>query len=521
MALLPKLLETMLAELANKGVQVDDPNASGDVVQLGGDGGARPNSGARASSAMHNGLTKPAVNISGKTQYFNSPEQAAVAGSSALPSADAMMGPDVLSPSPTSQAPIPSQIQQPSFAEANTQGAQSGVGPIMNPALTTKGKVLATILGIATSGAAGWAAGQKGNPREGYGGAAAGFAAGSQLPFIQAYQKQQLEKGMMDNYLTKAELDNLPYQRAAALAKQRKDQADAKRAAYQNTKNGVYNTDTGQYEPGSQTPEKPDNLDQMIASRMQDVTRAGGDPAQDKQLQQLIQTKQSLGPPKPEKVDAPEQQFTDEYQRRNKGATIQQAQRAYAQNQHITDPAAANTRNDARSDKSYQFNVGELNSIGKPITDRVTRLGTLQDTINQTTPQADALIAPELLTVMAGGQGSGLRMNEAEIARIVGGRTAWESIKAAANKWQTDPSKGLSVTPAQRGQIRALIGAVYGKLQAKQNILDQAQQDLIGTDDPTEHRRIVARTRQQMTTVDQGQGAAAGGSHPLDKFWKK
>jgi len=166
--------------------------------------------------------------------------------------------------------------------------------------------------------------------------------------------------------------------------------------------------------------------------------------------------------------------------------------------------------------------VGELNTLGKPITDRVTRLGTLQDTINQTTPQADALIAPELLTVMAGGQGSGLRMNEAEIARVVGGRTAWESIKAAANKWQTDPSKGLSVTPAQRGQIRALIQAVYGKLQQKQDILDQAQQDLIKTDDPKEHRRTVARARQQMTAIDQGQGGAqSGGSHPLDKFWKQ
>jgi hypothetical protein len=246
--------------------------------------------------------------------------------------------------------------------------------------------------------------------------------------------------------------------------------------------------------------------------------RAGGDPKSDQQLQQMIQTKQSTAT-KPEKPDNPEQQFTDEFQRTHPGSSIQQAQRAYVQNQHVTDPTA---RNDTRADKSYQFNVGQLNTLGKPITDRVTRLSTLQDTINQTSPQADALIAPELLTVMAGGQGSGLRMNEAEISRIVGGRTAWESIKAAANKWQTDPRKGLSITPAQRGQIRSLMQAVYGKLQQKQSILDQAQQDLIKTDDPKEHRSIVARARQQMTTIDQGQsGAQSGGANPLDRFWKQ
>jgi len=38
---------------------------------------------------------------------------------------------------------------------------------------------------------------------------------------------------------------------------------------------------------------------------------------------------------------------------------------------------------------------------------RGATLGRLQDTLDQQSPQADALIAPELLTVMAGGQGSG------------------------------------------------------------------------------------------------------------------
>jgi hypothetical protein len=166
-----------------------------------------------------------------------------------------------------------------------------------------------------------------------------------------------------------------------------------------------------------------------------------------------------------------------------------------------------NTRDVARSDKSYQFTSTQLDKVGAPIEQAVQRFGRLQDTINQRTPQADALVAPELLTVMAGGQGSGLRMNEAEIARVVGGRSNLEGLKAALNKWQLDPSKALSITDAQRQQIRGLMNEVQGKLLRKQNILDQARQDLINADNPTEHRKVLAGARQQLTAIDEGKAA--------------
>ena len=163
-------------------------------------------------------------------------------------------------------------------------------------------------------------------------------------------------------------------------------------------------------------------------------------------------------------------------------------------------------RNDARLDRSYQFNSGQLEKLGTPIDSAIQRFGRLQDTINEKTPQADALIAPELLTVMAGGQGSGLRMNEAELQRSVGGRSNWESLQAALNKWQLDPSKALSVTDAQRGQIRALLNTVYGKLTAKQQILNDSRQRLINAENPTEHRQILADTQQRLAQVDQSGG---------------
>jgi hypothetical protein len=176
--------------------------------------------------------------------------------------------------------------------------------------------------------------------------------------------------------------------------------------------------------------------------------------------------------------------------------------------------SAAESRNMLRSDKSYQFNSGQLENVAKPVDQLVTRLGRLQDSLRQGTPQADALVAPELLTVMAGGPGSGLRMNEAELSRIVGGRSNWESLKAAANKWRLDPESANSITPDQRSQIRRLVETVDTKLKAKQQILDGARNDLVNTDDVHEHRGIVTRARKKLDSIDDGSAVivAAPGS---------
>lgn len=166
-----------------------------------------------------------------------------------------------------------------------------------------------------------------------------------------------------------------------------------------------------------------------------------------------------------------------------------------------------NTRNAlqqtaARGDRSYQSATHELDQIGKPVTDAVGRLAKLQDSLAQNTPQADALVAPELLSIMAGGSGSGLRMNEAEISRIVGGRSKWEDLKASINKWQLDPSKANSITSDQRNQIRALVKTTSDRLYDKQNALNAAYSAVAGSQDPNVHRQAVLGARQAITGAD-------------------
>lgn len=71
------------------------------------------------------------------------------------------------------------------------------------------------------------------------------------------------------------------------------------------------------------------------AQAIAEAIKAGRDPNTDPHVQAWKTAIESIG--KQEKPDAPEQQFVDEFMQRNKGATIAQAQRAYAQNSHVAE----------------------------------------------------------------------------------------------------------------------------------------------------------------------------------------
>lgn len=163
--------------------------------------------------------------------------------------------------------------------------------------------------------------------------------------------------------------------------------------------------------------------------------------------------------------------------------------------------------------RSYQFHANNLAKLQKPIDDLAGRLGRLKDTLAQNNPQADALVAPELLTVMAGGQGSGLRMNEAEIARIIGGRSNWETLKASINKWQLDPSAARSITPAQDKMVRDLVATVDARVSAKQAAFDEAAKQLALEPDPQKHKLIMYEAHKAATGIDRG-----GSVNPTDEI---
>lgn len=187
----------------------------------------------------------------------------------------------------------------------------------------------------------------------------------------------------------------------------------------------------------------------------------------------------------------------------------------------LAKPVGGSGAPDARLDKSYQFHTTQISALAKPLQDRADRIERLKVSMDQNSPQADALIAPELLTAMAGGQGSGLRMNEAEISRIVGGRNHWEDLKSAALKWQTDPSKPFQITPAQRQQVRALVDQMSGLTTQRLDAVNEAQQKLALSQNADEHKKIFSALRKQLAgspIPSRPTPATTGRTKPLEQM---
>jgi hypothetical protein len=318
-----------------------------------------------------------------------------------------------------------------------------------------------------------------------------------------------LQRGGLENQELQQRVAAFPQTQALGVAGKiaeiQKNISDAQKNRYVTPRSGgVYDLQSGQFAPGTEPQDKAATIDNLLAAAAAKAQSEGRDPTKDTQVQQLSDVKTSLQKETQPKTQNDFEQFYGAWLKDNKQPDTA-ANRLAAHKEWEIKPVQPGA-GDARLDRSYQFNSTQLEKLSQPVDDAVRRMGRLQDTLNQNSPQADALVAPELLTVMAGGQGSGLRMNEAEIARIVGGRSNWESLKAAVNKWSLDPKTANSITPAQRQQIRALVSTVQQRLTQKQSVLDSAHEDLINATDVSGHRRVVSGARSKMTAIDQGGG---------------
>jgi hypothetical protein len=149
----------------------------------------------------------PSVQLPGDPQrsFFATPQQAAMAGSQALPSAEQMTGIDPLHPTPVNPQSLPSTVAlaKPPFLQAASQtDPQTGMpqSPLLNPALSKLGKLGMILMG----GVQGALAGIGNNAQTyaatgrnaGFGG---GFEGAQELPFLQALRSQEVQRGALQN----------------------------------------------------------------------------------------------------------------------------------------------------------------------------------------------------------------------------------------------------------------------------------------------------------------------------------
>jgi hypothetical protein len=153
------------------------------------------------------------------------------------------------------------------------------------------------------------------------------------------------------------------------------------------------------------------------------------------------------------------------------------------------------------NDKAYTFATKQLDAMRTPVVANLTKLDQALTNLHMQTASADALVAPALLSVMVGGAGSGLRMNEAEISRIVKGRSSIEDIKGLVNKLVN----GKAITPDQRLQIDAILTVAHAKASTRAELLDKSEEQLqLHQNNPSQMRSDTAKLKKTISSLDSG-----------------
>ena len=218
----------------------------------------------------------------------------------------------------------PSTVSKMPFLQASHQGA-GGTPNAMAPQLSTKGKILTTILSAAAGGLAGTGQRTVGG----------GFQSGMELPYQQAQMRQGAQAGQLNNQLLQQQVQYAPMLRQLGIMKDQADIAEKQSSAKKNNfvtprTGGVYDISGQSYAPGTEPQDKPQSLDQMIAAAAQAAISKGGDPSTDPTVQRLTRAKVALSP-KADKPDTPEQQYIDEFRSLHPGTGVIQAEKAYKQ----------------------------------------------------------------------------------------------------------------------------------------------------------------------------------------------
>ena len=158
-------------------------------------------------------------------------------------------------------------------------------------------------------------------------------------------------------------------------------------------------------------------------------------------------------------------------------------------------------------DKNLAANYGIMNKefdlVRKPLATQLDSFSTLRNSLDQGTAAGDSVVAPALLKALVAG--GGVRITQAEIQNFTHGRSTLEDMKGYLQKLQS----GKSITPIQRQQVYALLGAVEAKAATKKSILEGAQTNLDNAGSVAEQRQAVRDARTKLDGLDSPAKAAA------------
>jgi hypothetical protein len=255
------------------------------------------------------------------------------------------------------------------------------------------------------------------------------------------------------------------------------------------------------------------NADQHIAvaQKALDAAQKAGDQNAVQAVQQQLQTLRDTRGKLDQVVT---QGFTDQdraayfKEQEQKSKDAEQARRDAEKERHDQrledlqtrreDILAQKQQQDMKLGDSYKVENKELDTVAKPLQTQLDSFSTLRAALDQGTAAGDSVVAPALLKALVAG--GGVRITQAEINNFTHGRSTVEDMRGILQKM----SSGKSITPEQRAQVYSLLGAVEAKAQAKNQALQDAQDQLDSASDITTQRKAVSDLKKKLGTIDAG-----------------
>lgn len=257
-------------------------------------------------------------------------------------------------------------------------------------------------------------------------------------------------------------------------------------------------------------PDRTENPQQGYADAIKDAISRGVDPATDPHV---LAWKQAIGDiQKPEK-EPKEESPTIELQRQLQ--TMQPGTPEYkAVQQRIKDlnPQAEQRFNfqvgeagkkdakaaDANTEKEY---VWTRNNFDKDLHTYRAQAEKLQEaaTLVGNGAMGDAIGSIKSLSGLASGQGSGVRITQAELNSIAHARGYAGDFQA----WLQKFGDGRSLTPAQEAELRAVVGDIEKKSALKERVINKVLDDLGGATDTKTIRTIYSQARHALMGGEQ------------------
>lgn len=171
-------------------------------------------------------------------------------------------------------------------------------------------------------------------------------------------------------------------------------------------------------------------------------------------------------------------------------------------------------KEDQAVSRYYTTQQAAVDRLRTPISQQMERAHRTLDNLAHPGQVADSIVAPEFLSVMAGGFGTGLRMSEAELSRINMSQNHWAQLVGEFNKWKTGSNPVIQ--PAMRAEMQMLLQLASDRADKKLALYDDYLAQMAESKSTSDMRAIAAKLRAEdskLTTGDPeayGYGKAAG-----------